>query len=262
MATRLLSGVLLGILVALAARRVRLLTPGGAVAAALVGGLVFAGGGVSWAILLLLFFASSSALSHLSHTGSSYAAKGGTRDTAQVLANGLIPAIAAGVALIHSSPSVATVFAASVAAATADTWASELGRTSPSLPRDILTWRSVAPGVSGGITALGTVASVAGSFAIAVSSGVLLVLPIATVVLVGMIGLLASIVDSVLGATLQEVRFCPHCAVETEQRLHRACGTMTSVVRGVPGLNNDWVNLLASASAGVGAVLGLLISSH
>lgn len=262
MATRLLSGVLLGILVALVARRAHLLTSGGAIAAALVGGVVFASGGVSWAFVLLLFFASSSALSHLSHADSTYVAKGGTRDAAQVLANGLVPGIAAGFAVIHSSPLGTTVFAASVAAATADTWGSELGRMSPSLPRNILTWGRVAPGVSGGITLVGSLSSLAGSLVIATSSAVLLALPFSNVILVATIGFLGSIVDSVLGATLQEIRFCPHCALETEQYLHRECGTATSVVRGVPGFNNDWVNFLSSVWVGIATALAHSISSH
>lgn len=63
-------------------------------------------------------------------------------------------------------------------------------------------------------------------------------------------------IDSLLGATLQERRCCPLCETITEQPRHRRCGSATHVIGGVPGLNNDAVNLFAiAAGAAVAAFL-------
>jgi len=56
---------------------------------------------------------------------------------------------------------------ASIAAANADTWSSELGVLSRKQPRFILSRRVVHPGISGGVTAFGMLAACAGAVAIA-----------------------------------------------------------------------------------------------
>jgi uncharacterized membrane protein len=58
-------------------------------------------------------------------------------------------------------------------------------------------------------------------------------------------GFCGALVDSVLGATVQEVRFCPACGEETELPLHD-CGASTTTARGIAWFNNDAVNLAAT----------------
>jgi len=48
---------------------------------------------------------------------------------------------------------------------------------------------------------------------------------------------------------------CPACARETERYPRHTCGTATRLLRGLPWLDNDGVNL---ACAVVGALLALL----
>jgi uncharacterized membrane protein len=66
-------------------------------------------------------------------------------------------------------------------------------------------------------------------------------------------GLAGSLFDSLLGATVQGIYFCERCGKETESPIHR-CGQTTRLFRGWPWLNNDLVNLLASAVGGLVAV--------
>jgi uncharacterized membrane protein len=67
-------------------------------------------------------------------------------------------------------------------------------------------------------------------------------------------GLGGALADTLLGATLQERDWCPRCARETEQRIHR-CGTRTEHRRGLPGFGNDAVNLTSTVLGAAIAVL-------
>lgn len=58
-------------------------------------------------------------------------------------------------------------------------------------------------------------------------------------------GLLGSLFDSLLGATVQGIFYCARCETETERELH-GCGLQTSHLRGWRWLNNDVVNFLSS----------------
>ena len=64
--------------------------------------------------------------------------------------------------------------------------------------------------------------------------------------------------DSLLGATVQAMYYCPACQTETERRIHR-CGTPTQPLRGFAWMYNDAVNFLATACGSAVAIgLGLL----
>jgi uncharacterized protein (TIGR00297 family) len=254
--------------VAYAGYRARALSAIGALAACLVGGTIFGFGGLVWALLLVLFFVSSSALSFVKASDSRkrQAAetfeKGGTRDAAQVFANGGVAAIIALASGLSGAGLWSPLFGAYVGAlatATADTWATEIGVLSKAQPRLIITGRPVPRGTSGGVTWLGSSASAAGGAIIGVAALLLAVTsnPGAGasrfLLLSGLLGGLAgSIADSLLGATVQASYRCPRCDKPTESRPHD-CGTPTIRTRGISWINNDLVNLLATI---VGAVVG------
>ncbi|MCX6036871.1 MAG: DUF92 domain-containing protein, partial [Chloroflexi bacterium] len=69
-------------------------------------------------------------------------------------------------------------------------------------------------------------------------------------------GLLGSLFDSFLGATVQAIYRCPHCDKETEKHPLHTCGTETVQIRGWSWLNNDMVNL---GCALMGAVIGMIL---
>lgn len=244
------------------------LTVGGWLGALLVGTATAGFGGWTWGVLVVAFFISSSALSRWRHgdkarvAGDKFA-KGDRRDLEQTLANG---GAAAALALLYAVAPQPLLFAAALGAlatVTADTWATELGTLSPSPPRLVTTGRHVAPGTSGGVTLLGLGATTAGALFIGVVAQIGSVLiadvprqPLLLAATVG--GIAGSFADSLLGATAQQVRWCPHCEVETEQSPHR-CGTPTTHLRGSRWLDNDGVNFAASlAGAGVAVLISLL----
>ena len=255
-------GTLFGILVALLAWRVGSLSTSGALAAALMGSLIFGLGGLPWAVLLLGFFITSSGFSLLfkrrkASLGEKHA-KGSRRDWVQVFANGGLGML---LVLVHwllpeqAWPWIA--FAGAMAAVNADTWATELGVLSPAAPRLITTGRPVEMGASGGVTMLGSLASLAGAALI----GVLAVLfpgegaglPIVPAAALG--GLAGSLFDSFLGATLQAIYTCPVCQKETERHPTHTCSAATELKRGLPWLDNDAVNFAASLAGALAALL-------
>jgi uncharacterized protein (TIGR00297 family) len=232
------------------------LTPGGWLGAIVVGTSTAGWGGWTWGVLVVAFFVSSSALSRWRHGDKARVAddkfaKGDRRDMAQTLANG---GATAALALFYAVDPQSLLFAAglgALATVTADTWATELGTLSSTPPRLITTGHRVAPGTSGGVTLLGVVAAISAALIGDVPGGPLLLAATCG-------GIAGSLADSLLGATVQQVRWCPCCAVETEQPIHR-CGTTTAHRRGFTWLNNDGVNFAASlAGAGVALLIFLV----
>jgi uncharacterized protein (TIGR00297 family) len=268
--TQLLLGFLFAAIIAYAAYKAHSLSMSGAWGALVTGTVIFGVGGWRWAVLLLAFFVSSSALTRL--FGKKKASlnekfdKGGQRDMGQVLANGGIGSIF--VALHFFFPEAAwpwMAFAASMAAVNADTWATELGVLNPTMPRLLTTGKPVERGTSGGISVYGTLASTGGAAFIALFAAILgnsaipaglFPAPILLFLYVTLAGLLGSLFDSFLGATVQAIYRCPQCDKETEKHPLHSCGTQTSQIRGWKWLNNDLVNL---GCAIMGAVVGLIL---
>ncbi len=254
---RLLLGLVFSSMIALLARRRRSLTRSGAGGTIAVGTTIFGMGGWSWGLSLVYFFVSSTLFSHYrerekARTVADKFSKGSERDIGQVAANGgLATLLALAYGLTGSLPFrklLPAGFTGALATATADTWATELGVLSQQEPRLITTGKRVVPGTSGGITPLGTAASALGAFSLgAVFWGLqrfsksLVSLPFVALVS----GLAGSFFDSLLGATVQAMYYCPVCEKETEQRTHR-CGTKTTPLRGIPWVDNDVVNFLAT----------------
>ncbi len=235
----------------------RSLTASGAIAAFIVGAIVLSIGWWPAAAVLLAFFVSSSLLSRIGSRRKRLLldwGKQGARSARQVLANGGVAAIC--VALVPlSALGVRTGqlwlgFAAALAAATADTWATEVGTLSRRA-RSILTFRPVAGGLSGGISFLGTAAQAAGAVfiaAVAYEAGLAAFWPVAIA------GIAGGFFDSVLGASVQSLRWCPACARACETDPH-VCGTRTTMFRGLHIVDNDAVNFLSTLFAAGLAVL-------
>jgi uncharacterized protein (TIGR00297 family) len=238
--------------VAVVAHRFGLLTLGGAVAAAAVGAAaLFAG--AAWAILLLFFFISSTALSRWRAAERDrllrpLVEKDGPRDAIQVLANGGVFAAAAVLSTRGDVFTWQAIAAGAIAAATSDTWSTEVGTVLGGTPRTIFGGQMVAPGTSGGVTVAGSVAALAGAFAVALVVSALSWQGAFYAVFAG--GLAGSFIDSVLGNKVQERRWCPKCEQPTERRTH-TCGTTSLHRGGIRGCDNDVVNLMSTIAGGL-----------
>jgi uncharacterized protein (TIGR00297 family) len=202
---------------------------------------------------LAAFFVFSNLISRVGRAPISVAAadtKSDRRDLWQVYANG---GVAAAVAVGVTGDLSIWLVTATLAAATADTWATSIGARSGSLPRLMGLGKRVIPGTSGGMTLSGTAAAVLGAGAVsaigAVVSGLPAIFPAGTLV-----GSLGMVIDSALGALVQGRFHCPTCHEASEWRIHR-CGQRTLREGGLAWVDNDMVNFLATASASVAGLL-------
>lgn len=219
--------------------RLRWLTLGAAAASSAVGGLVFRFGGWLGAGALLTFFITSTLLGR-------NRSRAETRTATQVLANGGAAALAAlWLGAGHKQGLIA--LAASLAAANADTWSTEIGMLLGKQPRSPLTLKPVSPGVSGGVTVAGLLGAGAGATVVA------LWLP-ANWLPIAAIGFGGSVLDSLLGAGVQARFVCVECGMPVETRVH--CHMRCRRVSGLAPLDNNGVNATMTVAA---ALAGLLV---
>jgi|ERR1719434_595813 len=253
------------------------LSPSGAVAAFGVG-LLSCGSGVRFGGTLLAFYYSSSKLTKykadVKRKLDDEFKEGGQRDASQVLSCSA-PAVAVAIAYAVSGrdPNAQVNFAGDAfgslllcsylgffACCCGDTWASELGVLDPApQPRLVLPpFRYVPKGTNGGVSSVGTAASLAGGvfigfvfWALARGANRNQLPPLLALGAAG--GLGGSVLDSLMGATLQASYWR-----EDVQRVvsHQYKGEAEHIV-GYELLSNHGVNLWSATLTGLGvAMLG------
>jgi len=179
-------------------------------AAFLVGVVALGFGNLSYVAVLGIFFISSSLLTVLSHyTNPAVAAnehKPARRSGKQVWSNAFFFASFLLLAFLFSSPAWSIAAVCALATATADTWATEVGM----MPKhhttvSIASFKVVPQGTDGGISVFGTLAALLGSALMAATFMVFSYkdqVPI--FILISVCGFIGSLVDSMLGATVQQ----------------------------------------------------------
>lgn len=243
-------GLVLAAVVAALAYRAHALTRSGAFAAWAVGTLVFGIGGWPATGALLTFFATSSVLSRWRRRQKEALGyeKSGRRDAGQVLANGGVAAFCLLLTLFGVRHAT-LLFLAALAAANADTWATEIGSALGGRSYDIRTGRRVSSGTSGAVSLPGTLAALAGAALLGTFAGSREAFWVVTSA-----GFGGALSDSLLGATVQaQWRDPSHPQRRTEQ------AQAGPPERGLRGVGNDLVNWLCTLSgAGLAALLARL----
>ncbi len=212
--------------------RIGFLTASGAVAAWLMAaGIVWLAGPV-WLWPPVLFLVSGSLLGKLPGRGGEDRKSGKPRDHIQVWSNGGL-ALACLLAMdVIGKEMALKLFLVSLSVASADTWSSELGARFGGTPYDILRWRPMRRGVSGGVSLLGTLAAFPGAL-------LPLVLFTETYHLAAA-GFLGMLIDSILGSSLQ-ARYC-----DAEGNLSETESPGLVLAGGYRWMDNDRVNLLSN----------------
>jgi uncharacterized protein (TIGR00297 family) len=225
-------------------------------------GAASAAAGWPWALLLIGWFVASSALTRVGERVKAERTRAtlpaaSARSATQVWANGGVFAACALAAATTEHEAFALAALGALAAAAADTWATEVGLLAGKRPRSILTGALVEPGLSGGVTLAGTLGGAAGAAAVSLGAQALALVPTAGFTAITVAGVVGGVADSVLGASVQAKRHCPRCDRWTERATHD-CGVATEHGRGWRWMTNDTVNLLATF---IGAVAAYLLST-
>ena len=234
-------GAALAALIGWLGLRQRALSRSGALGALLVGTAVFGGAGLPGATLLIGFIVSASALSRTGSLRKAQLAaqfsKGSQRDLMQALANGGVAATAAVVFGASTLDAAWLAMAGALAAANADTWSTELGVLARTPPRRITNWKTVPTGTSGAITGWGVLGAIGGAALIALLAAAVswftgAAHSMALIALLPLCGLAGALVDSWLGATVQESYRCGECEKTNERHPLCKCGGTTRLQSG------------------------------
>lgn len=235
------------------------LGPGGQAAAFAIG-VVSAMASWAFAITLVAFFVAADALTRWRADDKKRLTMAAVppatrRNATQVLANGTLFVLLALFASQHPNPRWTFAALGALAAASADTWATEIGTLWGGVPRSVRNGRPIAAGMSGGISTVGTLAAVGGAALVAAvgtwACGLRDWRAAAVIVAAGVAGAMA---DSFAGATVQARRWCDRCSAWTERRVH-SCGYRTKHRRGIYWLTNDLVNFICTGAGAVAAII-------
>src|SRR5579862_867955 len=210
-------GLLLTLAFAVAARLMRAVTLGGAIAGAIISFVLFvAAGPGAFAALVMVFvlawITTRMGYARKQHLGTAEPKEG--RRTSQVLANLGVAGVAGLLSAVAQWRGTTLVLAAAaLAEAAADTVSSECGQAMGERATLITTWEQVPAGTDGGITLPGTIA---GLIAAVVVAGVCFGTKLISLREAGVAALaavLGMLIDSVLGATLERRRVLGNDAV-------------------------------------------------
>jgi uncharacterized protein (TIGR00297 family) len=227
------------------------LSRSGAIAAFLIGLVTFLAS-VRCGIALIVFFVSSSVVTRLGKRrkrqleGEAFQ-HGGGRTWVQAVSNA--PATLFCLAMLARGGdvggSLTRAYAAQLAAMQGDTWSSELGVLASTAPRLVTTLRAVPAGTNGAVSLGGLAGAAVGGAILGVALALTDLLQggaslsVAAIVTAVLWALAGSLLDSLLGATLQ---YSGHDG----QRVVEHPGPGVKHISGRPLLDNHQINLLTS----------------
>lgn len=207
--SRMLPAVAINVVVAAASHRARAVDLAGALAGFVVGSLVWLGaGGRGWLLLfaafLIVVVTSRAGLKRKMVLGIAEG-RGGRRGPGNTIANCGVAMVAALLIVWSGNPALASVlFVTALATSASDTVASEIGKAFGQTTWLVTSLRRVPPGTSGALSVEGTVAGVAAAFALGLLGTTILGLaPVAWLWMIVVAATVGSLVESVLGATLE-----------------------------------------------------------
>ena len=213
--TNLLISVALVMILMVISRIRKILNESGTWAAAIMGLVVAIGGHWTWLVTLLAFLSAGFFVTRWRYDEKKEMGfnegEDGERDWTNVISNGGVPMLISLYAFITEDwQELLPIFVASVAVATSDTFASEVGCLDKRVYM-ITTLKKCEPGLNGGFSPNGQIAALVGALLISLVATALGMLvgaealssPVEFIVSISIIGFLGCQVDSLLGALLE-----------------------------------------------------------
>jgi uncharacterized protein (TIGR00297 family) len=197
------------LLLAFIARKYNLLDRGGCIAAFFLGVLVSLRGDLRWLtmFLLLMIFVHIATRFKFEEKEKKgvQEGKGGMRGYRSILGNGMVASAVVVSSFFVPTEILVLPFLASLASACSDVFGSEIGSISDRT-RLITNFKKVKAGTNGGISPLGEGAAALGSFLLAALGLLIFRISLKEFLLVGLLGFLGCQIDSVLGATVEDMK--------------------------------------------------------
>ncbi len=218
------------------------LSAGGALIALLLGWFYLFNPEVKWVIIPMSFFICGSLLSKLNTRKD----KGPARSGMQVLANGGMPTLFLAAYFVTGMQGFLIGFICGFGAALSDTASSEIGIKRGGKTYSILGFKPYVKGVSGGVSIDGSLSGML--FAMFLSFLAMVLLEERSIILfigIALVSFAGNITDSVLGQLIQEKFFDKSSAEWHDNRPEN----VLVVVKGIPGVTNDMVNLISTSVA-------------
>ncbi|HAH50711.1 MAG TPA: hypothetical protein DCL80_05340 [Balneola sp.] len=238
--------VLLAALFGVTAFLLNWLTYDGALAAAIFGVISFGIGDWQVAAIVLFFFISASLLSKDVMATEDARSIKFRRDGRQVWANGFWLCLWILIWFISENPIFLAASVTSIVAATADTWATELGNRPNTKAYLITTLKEVSAGTDGGISYKGSLSALMGSVILSTLCWVMFSeISLLVCIIIGATGFLGCFVDSFLGVKLQG------SSLKIPFLSNNETGTIT--------VSNNIVNWLSTGTASLLVLLTTLI---
>lgn len=206
--------LLLGLL-AFAGRSVKL---SGLIAGVAIGAGIYSFLGPAGFAILALFFVMGSGASKIGYRRKAEKGlaqeEGGRRSAKHAVANAGVGLMLAFLAFATGHPALfALAFVAAFATAAADTVSSEIGQLLGKHPYLVTTFRPVPPGTEGAVSVEGTVAGVLASAAVAGAACALGLVTLAGALVVVAAAFVGTTLESVIGATLEQLKLVDNEAV-------------------------------------------------
>lgn len=171
--------------------------------------------------------------------------KTGKRTGIQVFANGFAALLSIVLYIATEERMFIIVYAVGIGETFTDCIASDIGVLSKCAPRDICTFRRIEPGLSGGISLLGIIASFIAGILFGLLTYLCIRISFYETLIIATFAMLGSIIDSLLGSLIQAKYQCSVCNVHTEKIRH--CEALTKHIGGFRKIDNCAVNFLSNS---------------
>ena len=218
-------------------------------------------GGVFETVYTTIYFLIATLVAAI--TGRLYAKKTGvkkekhTRTGRQIVAVGLVPLTFVIVSYFTKEIFFQYLFTLAITEQFADSMASDIGRLTNGKNVDIIGFKPIEKGLSGGISLLGTLVALFSCFFLPLIPFLFNRLELIPFLLIGAFAFVGVLVDSVLGSLFQVLYLCPNCGKRVETPNH--CEVEAEKSKGFRIIDNTMVNLLTGVvCGGLGCFLLLL----
>ena len=220
--------------------RMKILSISGYFGSITMAALIVLFGNIVQFILLALFFVLSSSLNLILKKYTARKSKNSHRNILQVVCNGGVAMMICIYEYFNPNPINIYLYAATVAAAMSDTWATEFGKLSKSKPISITSFRPIEHGLSGGITLIGIFGSILGASIIGLAAFLLINAELKLIFGVISVAFCSALLDSLIGDTLQGKYETKSGKVIENMQID------SNLISGYKIVDNNLVNLMAT----------------